>query len=397
MVKRRFWVILLFVVVLTGLLGGARLTAQAFLAGPLIAVDTAQQDRIILYDINDSSKRELSFGARWHRVWDFSADGCRILFTLSDGMEMSRLYSAKLDGSDVRELVQYDELPPEDWSAWNPQWSPDGSRIAFTMIRDQTRTNGSVEREYHIAWVDAGGGVPQFYSASADEHEPNWSPDGQWLAYIAYDERVAGADIYSTAVPTAAPAPGQSVPQQPLLREADLWVVSADGQNKYRLTYFDTGSVREPRWSPDGLLIGFVYSPSPNNEQFWMIANAPGAIPTQLSEQWSLILDITWLPDSSAMISSVRDFQDTRDNRLWQIPLVGLADLDATVYLNDPAIGYDDYPRFSADGRWLALRSAYSLALVDTTDKTWKLIDENTLGNTPPVWSPAGFTGEANC
>lgn len=374
------------------------LKGQALLSGPLVAVDTAQQDRIILYDINNSSRRELSFGARWHRVWDFSPDGCRVLLTLSNGRNSSHLYSVRLDGSDLRALVQYNELPPENWSAWDPHWSPDGSRIVFTMIRDQAaRPGGSIERQYHIAWIDAQGGVPQFYSASGDEHEPRWSPDGQWLAYIAYDERIAGADIYSTAVPTPVPAPGQSVPQQPLLREADLWVVSADGQMKYRLTYFDTGSVRAPRWSPDGLLIGFTYSPSPGNDQFWMIANAPAAIATQLSEQWSLILDTTWLPDSSAMISAVRDFQGTRDNRLWQIPLVGLADIDATVYLNDPAIGYDDYPRFSADGRWLALRSAYNLALVDTATRSWTLLDENILGNTPPVWSPAGFAGEASC
>ncbi len=374
------------------------LKGQALLTGPLIAVDTAQQDRIILYDMSDSSRRELSFGSRWHRVWDFSADGCRILLTLSDGMDSSRLYSARLDGSDLRELVQYDELPPENWSVWDAHWSPDGSRIAFTMIRDQAeRPGGNIERQYHIAWVDSQGGVPGFYSASADEHEPRWSPDGQWLAYIAYDERVAGADIYATSVPTPAPAPGQSVPQQPLLREADLWVVSADGQTKYRLTYFETGSMRAPRWSPDGLLISFTYSPSANNDQFWIIANAPAAIATQLSEQWSLILDTTWLPDSSAMISSVRDFQDTRDNRLWQIPLVGLADIDATVYLNDPALGYDDYPRFSPDGHWLALRSAYNLALMDTATKSWTLLDENILGNTPPVWSPAGFAGEESC
>jgi Tol biopolymer transport system component len=281
---------------------------------------------------------------------------------------------------------------------WNPQWSPDGTKIAFTMIRDQQRPGGGdIEREYHIAWVDAQGGAPQFYSASGDEHEPAWSPDGRWLAYIAYDERVAGPDIYSTAAPTPAPQPGQSVPQSPLLREADLWVTSADEQTKYRLTNFDVGSVREPRWSPDGDLVGFIYSPSPGNDQFWMIANQPGSIATQLSGEWSLILDITWFPDSSAMLSSVRDFQGTRDNRLWRIPLVGLADIDATTYLNEPALGYADYPRFSPDGGWLAVRSAYSLAVVDTANQSWTLLDELIPGNTPPVWSPSGFSSEAAC
>ena len=238
---------------------------------------------------------------------------------------------------------------------------------------------------------------PEFYSVSGDEHEARWSPDGKWLAYIAFDERVAGADPQSTAVPTIAPAPGQSAPDLPLLHEADLWAVSSDGEVKFRLTNFPTGSVSDPSWSPDGELIGFTYSPSPSNDQFWMIALHPDAIPTQLSSQWSLILDTTWLPDSSAMLSAVRDFQSTQDNILWRIPLVGLADTDATLYLLDPQLNFDDYPRFSPDGRWLAFRSAYALALVDTRNQAWTLLDEDALGNTPPVWGPSDFPGELGC
>lgn len=366
--------------------------AQDTLVGPLIAVDTAEQDRILLYDLNNMSSRELRFGPRWHRVWGFSADGCRVLLTLSDGRALGRLYSARIDGTDLRELVQFYELPANRWGIWDAHWSPDGSRIAFTMIRDEPQPTGQIEREYHVGWVEAGGGAPQFYSVSGDEHEPAWSPDGQWLAYIAYEERVAGADIQSTAVPT--PVGG---PELPLLREADLWVTSADGSIKYRLTNFPVGSVRAPRWSPDGFLIGFTYSPSPSNDQFWMIANQEGSIPTQLSGQWSLILDTTWLPDSSAMISAVRDFQGTRENRLWRIPLVGLADTDAVPFLVNDALNFTDYPRFSPDGRWLAFRSAYRLALVSTADLTGQVLDAGTYGNTPPVWSPPGFAGEAAC
>ncbi len=182
-----------------------------------------------------------------------------------------------------------------------------------------------------------------------------------------------------------------------MLREADLWTVSADGSIKNRLTAFPTGSVRAPRWSPDGFLIGFTYSPSPSNEQFWMIASEPGGIPTQLSQEWSLILDTTWLPDSSAMISAVRDFQGTRENILWRIPLVGLADTDATPYLVNNLLGFADYPRFSPDGLWLAFRSDYNLALVDVRSQTWTILDPQVGGNTPPVWSPPGFGGESTC
>ncbi len=364
------------------------------LGSPLLAVTGAAQDQILLLDVNTGTRRSLRFGTGWHMVWGFSADGCRLIYTLSDGLGLARAYSARLDGSDARALVQFDELPPERWGVWEPQPSPDGSRIAFTLIRLQAAPDGTPRRTTHIAWVGPSGGVPEFYSRTGDEHEPEWSPDGQWLAYQSFTQRPAGADIASTAVPTPE---GGSAPVGPLVHEADLWVVSADGQTKYPLTNFPTGSVRAPRWSPDGLLVSFIYSPSPNNDTFWMIANAPGAIPTPLSYQWSLILDTTWFPDSTAILGAARDLQGVAENVLWRVPLVGSADTDAVRVLPDPALSHADYPRFSPDGRWLALRSSYALALADLTTSTWTLPDGIPLGNMPPVWSPPGFVGEAGC
>jgi Tol biopolymer transport system component len=386
------------------LLGGRALAAQVNrpLIGPLVALVTPQQDRILLYDLGTNAshpnRRELSFGTQDHFVWGFSPDGCRLLFTLSEGMALPRFYSARLDGSDLRDLVQYTDLPPESWGVWEPQWSPDGMKIAFTMIRDQPKRSGGTQRTYHIAWVDPQGGEPQFYSKTGDEHSPQWSPDGKWLAYISYQQRLAGADVFSTAVPTLQPPPGQAAAPVTLLNEADLWVVSADGSAKLDLTDFPTGSVSDPRWSPDGELISFIYSPSANNDTFWMIANQKGAIPTQLSTQWVQVVDTTWMPDSTAIVAAVRNYRNTAQNRLWTIPLVGNADNDASLY---PAVGDDllhaDYARFSADGHWLAVRTAYDLAILDTGDHHVMLLGSEALGNTPPVWSPAGFRGERVC
>lgn len=375
-------------------------TTDPPMLGPLLAVNTAEQDRILIYDAGDNfARRELSFGSGWHQVWDFSPDGCRIAFTLSDGVAPARLYTAGIDGSDLREMVQFDELPPEDWGVWNPRWSPAGDRIAFVMVRDvRPPGGGDATREYHIAWVDAGGGVPDFYSVTGDEHEPVWSPDGSWLAYIGYERRPPGADPLSTVVPGEEP----NTPESTWLHEAALWVVSADGSTKYRLTYFDVGSVRAPRWSPDGQLLSFVYSPTPNNDQFYMIANADGAIPTQLSFSWSLILDTTWLPDSTAILGAARQFQDVRQNRLWRVPLVGNADTDAVPYITSEGsvpieVDYADYPRFSPDGDWLALRSAYNVTVYQVKTGALTVLDPEIFGNTPPVWSPSGFNGEATC
>ncbi len=349
----------------------------SLLEGPLVASDVAAQDRIMIYDVGTGAQRELTFGTGWQRVWDFSPDGCHILYTSSAGNAPASLYTARIDGGDARQLI----AAGDGAGVWEPQWGAD--RIAFTQID----ANG----DHRIAWIKPETGETGVYSVTGDEHSARWSPDGQRLVYASYEERAAGADTFSTAEPTRAGSVNTTQ------READLWVVNADGMGKFRLTDFPVGSVSMPRWSPDGDLIGFVYSPSANNDTFWMIGSSANAVPTQLSYNWVLALDLTWLPDSTAMIASARDFQSVSENRLWHIPLVGNADTDAVQYINDPALSYADYPRFSADGQWLALRSEYALELYHTTEFTWQPISGSLLGNTPAVWSPAGFAGEAAC
>lgn len=368
------------------------------LTGPVLALNTVEQDRVVLYDLTNNHYRDVSLGNGDHHVWDFSPDGCRLLLTYTDGSTPNRLYSVGIDGSDPRPMVSYTpSRVDERWGIWEPDWSPDGTRIAFTM----QRTVGNNETTTHTAYVrtDTGDDSAQFYSVTGREFSSTWSPDGAWLAYISYSERVAGANVMATALPTSEPPPGQTPLPAPMVNEADLWVVSADGEFKYQLTNFEVGSITQPRWSPDSELISFVWSPQNSSDMLWMIANQPAAIATQLSYEWSMVLDSTWLPDATGMLGSIRDFRGELPNTLWQLPLISTDDSTALQYAPDTDISHADFPRFSPqeNGRWLAVRSAYELIVLDTSDGSMRVLASTVRGNTPPVWSPVGFTGEANC
>lgn len=343
------------------------------LTGPLLAGAGPESASLFLYDLSTGIQRDLTFGEGRHWMGSFAPDGCRFAFVLSDGAGRNmRIYSARLDGSDVQPLVDFtDASGAVSWEAWAPRWSPAGDRIAFILIRDYT-AGEERERTTHLAVIPAEGGTPTLYSISGTEGAQDWSPDGQWLVYTSFELGAGGQ------------------------READLWIVSADGGTKYQLTDFAAGSTHFPQWSPDGTVISFIYAPTGNNHQFWTAPASGGAV-QQWSETWTVVLGYDWLPDGSGLASAIKHWQGVEDNLLWRVPLPGFADTDATRYLDHPKVTAVDFPIFSPDGRYLAFRTAYSAAYTDTTTGEVRLIEGAGLNNSPLVWSPSGFAGESTC
>ncbi len=341
--------------------------------GPLLAGAGPRSDSLFLYDLTTGTQRDLSFGPGQHWMGSFAPDGCRFAFVMSDGAGRNmRLYSARLDGADLRPLVDFtDETGAAAWEAWSPRWSPAGDRIAFVLIRDYVRGEERT-RTTHLAVIPAEGGRPALYSVSGTEGAPDWSPDGGWLVYTSYEEGPGGQ------------------------RENDLWIVSADGGTKFQLTDFASGSTLFPQWSPDGTVISFIYAPSGNNHQFWTTPASGGAV-QQWSDTWTLVLGYDWQPDGSGLVAAIKHWQGEDDNLLWRVPLPGYADTDSTRYLAHPEATAVDYPRFSPDGRYLAFRTLYSAAYYDTTTGDLRLVESAGLNNSPLAWSPSGYQGESAC
>jgi len=101
----------------------------------------------------------------------FSPDGSRIAFesTRSDSYEV---WMCRSDGSGLVQLTHFNSV------TGTPRWSPDGQQIAF-----DSDTGGNVD----IYVIDSQGGAPRrLTSEPSIEAVPSWSRDGRWI-YFASD------------------------------------------------------------------------------------------------------------------------------------------------------------------------------------------------------------------
>lgn len=346
---------------------------------PLLATNTPAQDGFIIVDMKTGAQRQLSFGIGDHYFGGFSPDGCQILFTWEAEMGKGHLYTANLDGSNLKQLSSLEHTGALSFRMWEPDWSPDGSRIVFTFARYYASANEEPSRTTHVAWIPTEGGEPAFYSNSGTEGQPRWSPDGQWLIYVSIQTVVEGDLPEDEEAPT----------------KPELWIVGMNGNDKRRFTDFSEGGVYNPKWSPDGNLVAFQYEPLGNRHQLIVLPRDGFGSPTILNSQHAMILDFAWMPTGDKIMAAMRGYQGENENTLWELP-VSTGNALPTRLLEATAL---DYPRFSPYGRWVAFRQAYELAVYDLfgDDDEVILLGKETRNNSAPVLSPASFKGEAEC
>jgi WD40 repeat protein len=162
---------------------------------------------------------------------------------------------------------------------FKPAWSPDGRKLAWKVSGDAEKhgwTSGIAVFDLEIKSAElfhtytklGGGSVP---------HNVSWSPGGDWLAFVTFNER---------------PEDG---------RRPSLWIAHPDGQGEMRLgVAFDTA------WSPDGDQIAYsLYDVSQETFQVWLHDTATGE-QTQILPSGATVVD--WLEPTSELMQRLRQY-----------------------------------------------------------------------------------------
>ena len=135
---------------------------------------------------------------------------------------------AALWGADARRPISESDLYAFQWVA-NPQISPDGSKIAYALVKVTPKHDGY---ETSLWVVPSSGGTPRQMTSGPNDAAPRWSPDGRTLAFVRAVEK------------DGKPAPPQ------------LYLLSMEGGEARPLTDLPKGA-DSPVWSPDGRTIAF--------------------------------------------------------------------------------------------------------------------------------------------
>jgi dipeptidyl aminopeptidase/acylaminoacyl peptidase len=270
-----------------------------------------------------------------------SPDGVRVAYTVSEiktekdkeWKSVTQVWVVPTAGGKARQYTRGEK------NSTAPEWSPDGSMIAFLTDREKDG-----ERQVWMMMADGGeawavtahkGGVSGF----------RFSPDGKLLVLTAADQ--ASKDEEDR----------KKVKDDPMVIDRDikmthLWLFDIAKKEEKRLTEGDF-TVSDPQWSPDGTRITYTRRPTPKADDgslsdIWMLTLAGGEKKKLLNDENSSDT-ARWSPDGKWIAytgSAAREFGPSI-SYLYLLPVAGGAPRQVTAK-SDLSVGT---PVWSRDGR----------------------------------------------
>jgi dipeptidyl aminopeptidase/acylaminoacyl peptidase len=140
----------------------------------------------------------------------------------------THLWVVNVKSGDAKQITE-----GNDWNDSDPQWSPDGTRVAF--VSNRTGKEYEENRNTDVWVVSAEGGkLTKISDHDEADNQPRWSPDGKWIAFTG--------EIHDRDHPKIFLAPSTGgAPSVLAASGLDLIPGGLEWSNDGKWLYFETG------------------------------------------------------------------------------------------------------------------------------------------------------------